>query len=426
MIKQPAVPYFPISYPLLMVFSFFKKPPEKMVARPAAMFRSEERGENAPMRGILTDSAKNFVPPTGIAASDLSHGVPEDDPSSDFTDFDFDTSLRDLQVDAEVDPIDADVEQAAILYADGHDDAARSLLEDAVRVHHYGPGERLWLMLFDLYLLTGHKTAFETLAGDYAQCFGQCSPGWRDSMQKPVVAKGVGNILFKGELSGNNDVGFSALRQGLEKNPDLRLDLSKVKNLDEAGCGRLLGEMQKTRKARREIELLGGDNIRPLLEARIQPGRPEEGDCWLLLLEVYQAVGLQERFEDLAIDYAVTFEISPPSWESKRVSAPLPAPTATSAPEDESMSEAYVARGNIKAARFTDLAIFIEVHDPVIIDCSNLVRIDFISAGALLNVLSSAQRAGKQLIFRHPHHLIAELFGVVGLTAVAEIVSANI
>ena len=59
---------------------------------------------------------------------------------------------------------------------------------------------------------------------------------------------------------------------------------------------------------------------------------------------------------------------------------------------------------------------------PVVISCGALRRIDFISAGALLNVLSLVKRTGRQIVFHHPNHLVAELFGVVGLTAVAAIV----
>jgi anti-anti-sigma regulatory factor len=61
----------------------------------------------------------------------------------------------------------------------------------------------------------------------------------------------------------------------------------------------------------------------------------------------------------------------------------------------------------------------------VIIDCATVTRVDFISAGALLNVLSTVRRTGKQIVFRHPNHLVAELLGVVGLKAVAEIVFAK-
>jgi anti-anti-sigma regulatory factor len=84
-----------------------------------------------------------------------------------------------------------------------------------------------------------------------------------------------------------------------------------------------------------------------------------------------------------------------------------------------------VLRGDIKSARFADLPAYAEVHDPVLLDCSALRRMDFISAGALLNVLSTIRRSGKHVVFHHPNHLVAELFGVVGLNAVATIVFAK-
>jgi anti-anti-sigma regulatory factor len=405
-----------------MVFSFFKKPPEKMVAKPAAVFRPEERGLATPRSQEAAGLAA-----AANASSGASLPPPQDnDPSLDFTDFDFDRHLRDLQVDAEVDPIDADIEQAVMLYADAHDDATRSLLEDAVRVHHYGPGERLWLMLFDLYWLTGQKVAFEALASEYALCFGQCSPGWRDSSRKAVVAKAAGSVLFKGDLSADNDDAFNLMRKAMETNSGLRLDLSKVGAFDAAGCGRLLGVIHKARKAKREIELLGVEMMRKQLELHVSPRSAEGGDYWLMLLEIYQSQGLQESFENLAINYAVTFEISPPSWEAQRVALLQATPAALAPAQDAPSSpETYLAQGDIKASRFADLAAFVEAHDKVVIDCARLTRIDFISAGALLNVLSSAKRSGKHIIFRHPNHLVAELFAMVGLKAIADIIPAN-
>lgn len=351
----------------------------------------------------------------------------EDKASLDFSDFQFSESPGDIHIEAEVDPIDADVEQAAVLYANAQDEAARALLEGAVGVHRSGPGERLWLMLFDLYRLTGQKADFEALEIDYAQAFERSPPAWRDSSTAPAGAKAAlaGGVVFKGELIGENEAGFEIVRQALEKNPKLRLDLSKVKDLDAAGCCRLLALSQQARKAKREIELLGRDNIAAQIEARVEVGRAEDGGCWLLLLEIYQLQGRQEDFDDVAINYAVTFEVSPPSWEAKRVAAAeavAATELAVEAEPDDLSGEAYLARGDIKASRFSDLPAFAEVHDPVVIDCSAVTRVDFISAGALLNVLSTVRRSGKQIVFRHPNHLVAELFGVVGLKAVAEII----
>ncbi len=106
-----------------------------------------------------------------------------------------------------------------MLYANGQDSAVRSLLENSTRSYRSGPGERLWLMLFDLFRLTGQKAAFESLGIEYAQSFEKSPPGWRDTaVAVPVHAKVVGSVLFKGELTGDNDAGFEAVRQALAKN----------------------------------------------------------------------------------------------------------------------------------------------------------------------------------------------------------------
>jgi len=411
-----------------MVFSFFKKTPEKMVARPAAAPRPQEGN---PFPPVVPAEEKPSIPPLAAASgptlADTVAVREEDKASLDFSDFQFSESPSDFHIEADVDPIDADVEQAAVLYANAQDEAARAMLESAVRVHRSGPGERLWLMLFDLYRLTGQKADFEALEIDYAQAFERSPPTWRDSSTVPAAAKVklAGGVVFTGELVGENEAGFEIVRQALDKNPKLRLDLSKVNELDAAGCCRLLALLQQAHKAKREIELLGRDNIAAQIEARLEVGRAEDGGCWLLLLEIYQLQGQQEDFDDVAINYAVTFEVSPPSWEPKRVAVVVEVAAtelAVEAEPDDSSGEAYLARGDIKASRFSDLPAFAEVHDPVVIDCSAVTRVDFISAGALLNVLSTVRRSGKQIVFRHPNHLVAELFGVVGLKAVAEII----
>lgn len=394
-----------------MVFSFFKKTQEKMVAKPAAAPRPRE-GEAA-----AVPPAAESAPPAASAAGD----------SLDFTDFVFSESPPEFQIEADVDPIDADVEQAAVLYANGQDDAVCALLEESVRVHDFGPGERLWMMLFDLFRLTGRKAAFEALEIDYARAFEKSPPTWHDRSAPSAAASAhVGSVPFWGELTGDNDAGFAAASQALETSPRLQLDLSQVTLLDPGGCGRLLAFLQQARKAKREVGLLGRERIGALLEPCIEMGRAEFPDCWLLLLELYQLQGRQEAFEETAVNYAVTFEVSPPSWEAKRVSAAEPAPVAEECPDVAAgQAEAYLLHGEIKGARFADLTTFAEHHDFVMIDCAAATRIDFVSAGALLNVLTAVRRSGKQIVFRHPNHLVAELFGVVGLKAVAEIIPAK-
>jgi anti-anti-sigma regulatory factor len=276
-------------------------------------------------------------------------------------------------------------------------------------------------MLFDLFRLTGQKAGFEALEIEYAQAFERSPPVWRDTaVSARVQANVVGTALFKGELTGDNDAGFEAVRLALKKNPHLRLDLSKARDLDAGGCERLLHLLQQARRGKGEIELLGRDGLAALLDKRIVAGRAEDRACWLLKLELCQLRGQLELFEDVAIEYAVTFEISPPSWEVERVADTEPAPLELAA-ADQLLTEAYVIKGDIKGARFGDLEAYAQANDPVLIDCSTVRRMDFLSAGALLNVLTTVKRSGRQIVIRHPNHLLAELFRVVGLRGVAQI-----
>lgn len=406
-----------------MVFSFFKKPPQKMVARPAAAPRRPDEPSTPPPEAAPASVAAEAPPPPkelaplefAAAASDF----------SDLSEF-----PGDIHVESDIDPVQSDIEQVAVLYANGQDAAVRAMLESAVQVHRHGPGERLWLMLFDFYRLNGQAPAFEALSLDFATAFEKSPPAWREaSVQAVGGAAGVsgktaaGTVLFQGDLTGENDAAFATLDEALARHPRLRLELVRVAAVDDLGCERLLGVLAAARKRRKDIELVGRDVLAALLEARIADGRRSDAGCWLLLLELYQLMGRQEAFEDKAIEYAVTFEMSPPSWEAQRVAAAEPAPVLALVDSEAAPAadDGFVLRGDLKAERFPQLADFAARHDPVVLDFAAVKRIDFVSAGTLVNLLTPIKRAGKRVLIRHPNHLVVELLGVVGLKAVAEV-----
>ncbi|WP_153111312.1 STAS domain-containing protein [Propionivibrio limicola] len=365
----------------------------------------------------------------------------------DLSDFVFSESAPEFQIEAEIDPVDAQAEEAAVLFSNAQDEAARMVLEAAVRDPSSGMGERLWLMLFDLHRLSGDRAAFDALGIGYASAFEQSPPVWREASvppEKAAVGKrkaGVSSssVFFSDPLCGDNDAAFAAIEKSLEKNPKLRLDLGKITHFDDAGCARLMALRQKARKSRGEIVLLGLDALREQIAAGIEVGRAEGKACWLLLLDIHQLQGRQDVFEDLAINYAVTFEESPPSWEPERVMASEAASTpgaagttvdaeATSDPtpvavaNDEGSTNGFALRGDIKGAKFTELAAYGQQADSILVDCSALTRMDFVSAATLLNVLTPFCSSGKRIVFKQPNYLVAELFGVLGLDAVATIV----
>ena len=59
--------------------------------------------------------------------------------------------------------------------------------------------------------------------------------------------------------------------------------------------------------------MLGRESLLSLIEGCVEVGVPENQECWLLLIELLQLQGQHDAFEEAAINYAVTFEVSPPS-----------------------------------------------------------------------------------------------------------------
>ena len=400
-----------------MVFSFFKKP-EIVVAKPAAKpVPAHSPSTLKEGGGVSRPTVVPLNPALEVTSSPLSE--------PGLSDFVFSESSPQFHIEPEVDPVEADAQEAAILYANAQDAAVRAVLENAVRQYPYGPGERLWLMLFDFYQLHGDRAAFDALSVEFARAFERSPPSWREQadLSPATSPAAVGRSLFKGDLCGDNAQGFAAIEKALAGNAKLKIDLSSVRQFDAAGCERLLGLLQQASRAKQQVELLGREALSGRIASRVVVGCAENQACWLLQLELLQQQGANEAFENLAIDYAVTFEVSPPSWESARVAAPE---TDAAAESVGALADAYVLEGEVKGVRFSDLSVYAQSHDPVIIDCAHLKRIDFVSAGALLNALTNVRSKGRQIVFHHPHRLVAELFGVVGLHAVATVVFAKI
>ena len=113
-----------------MVFSFFKKQPEKMITRPAVAPRQVDGRESAsPNAKEPSDTQKVKVEEVGAPKQEATPGAS----FSDFSDFAFSDALPSFQVEAEVDPVDAEAEEAAVLFANCQDQAAQAVLESAVK-----------------------------------------------------------------------------------------------------------------------------------------------------------------------------------------------------------------------------------------------------------------------------------------------------
>lgn len=429
-----------------MVFSFFKKQDNKMPERPAARPRFAEPPpvdvklappaeadaakpapeplpdlefvpakllESIPM-AALNQPAVAREPAKAAPAGDLDFSI--DDFDRDFTE----SSVMGIDVDNDVDPLQACVEQVVVLFANGQDGAARSLLETFVRSYHGSEGKRFWLLLFDLLQVSGERAAFDKLGVDYAEACETSPPTWReDSSAKPAAAGGVGpgKIFLQGVLTAEGALPVTELAKLIAQKAQAVVDCSKLIGCDDEVAGQLAELLARARKGRLSVSVLGAEAFTERLNGRLVAGEATHEAAWRLLLEMLQRHGTQEQFEERAVDYAVTFELSPPSWEA-RPAGMVSAPVEASRPADD----AYFLSGELKGCRFEDLVPVIEASQQPILDFSGVRRLDFVSAGQLVNRLAPFKAAGREIIIRSPNHLVAELMAVVGLNKMARIV----
>lgn len=395
-----------------MAFGLFgKKPPEKMSAKPPAKPRPVAEDPAA------TLGPGSRLPPVEPAAS--SRPSQPTAPAVEVDD-DLDLDFTGIQLAEETDPLQAVIEQAAIDYANDNTAGAFAVLSEAVKVPDSSPdSERLWLMLFDLCQAAGERDRFSELELEYAQRFEKQPPAWKELTTAAATAATVGAATaFKGELVGSNAAGFELALQGVEKSQKLRLDFAKIKVVDPDGCQRLLDLLLRARKIRHEVELLGLENLGALLEPKVAAHDTSQS-YWCLLLEVLQRQGRQEDFDNLAVDFAVTFEISPPAYEPPPKPVGVEKPVAKSAPKRP--DDAFYLEGVITGGRIDGLDPWLKERESAVIDMAGVIRIDFTSAGALLNILTPHWQRGLSVVLRHPNRLISELLVVVGVGEMATI-----
>jgi len=173
---------------------------------------------------------------------------------------------------------------------------------------------------------------------------------------------------------------------------------------------------------------------------------------WSLRLDALRIMRMQDEFELAALEYCVTFEVSPPSWQDplcgfvrEEVSAAAERSDladmegAESAQWDTGMGQALTAPMGLDAMPATVVELTGEIlgdaadaldklqaglhgADRLVISCARLIRVDFSAAGSILNWVAVRQAEGCQVQFREVHRLVAAFFSVIGINEHARVV----
>jgi len=171
-------------------------------------------------------------------------------------------------------------------------------------------------------------------------------------------------------------------------------------------------------------------------------------------MEVLRVTQRPDEFELVALDFCVTYEVSPPAWESARCKykaldldqTAVSSQTYVGNVDRDSVSSVMSVMErdtqldllNAQVNRFSSVELSGYIHgdaiavldqledklggaEILVISCTKLIRVDFSAAGTLLNWVSSRQAENRAVQFSDVNRLVAAFFNVIGITEYAKV-----
>lgn len=352
---------------------------------------------------------------------------------------------------------DPELEEAAIRYANHDPQGAEAVLLAALQ----GPPARadqvqVWLSaLFDLYRATGQQDRFDAMAIEFAQRHGRSAPGWEDLAQAASVRAPRARPAVSAGQQKAQDAVLWACPAVLDEEAVQQLQALSVAAWDRAPLQpqvldwrAIQGVLLPAQSALTALlahwcgqpmvlQMLGTPQwLRCLQALTPSTDRSAPASAWGLRLQVLRLLGLQQAFELVALDYCVTYEVSPPSWQAPRCTCradslpsewgdPLAAvPVGASVPEQGAADAAPTLQGELLgdvSATLARLASSLADSERWVIACPYLIRVDFPAAGCILNWVREQHGQGRDIQLRDVPRMVAAFLCLVGIDEFARI-----
>ena len=365
-------------------------------------------------------------------------------------------------VDVEMLAHDPELEEPAIRFANGDQAGAEVALlallaPGSSRASH----EETWLALFDLYRAAGQQARYDEQAMAYAGRFGRSAPQWRSLNGAPAGAApargpaATGNLL---EVHWScppmlNVASVMALQATVARAaPPWRVNWASLVRIEPDAVVHLTLMLAQWATQPVQIRFAGTQALeRVLIDTTPSGDRRVAAAWWRLRLEALRLMHRSDEFEVVALDYCVTYEVSPPSWERPRsqfsvmaadggaIGDPVGQDAApATVPGVSGFSPSYAAAttragASIMPAELAgtvlgDMSELLEQIDErladaatMVISCARLARIDFEAAGTLLNWATARSAEGRVIHLTEVNRLVAEFFHVIGISTQARI-----
>ena len=369
-----------------------------------------------------------------------------------------------MAVDVEELAHDAELEEAAIRFANSDDIGAEMVLLEMLSPS----GSRVdspetWMALFDLYRVTDQKDKFENTAVDFVQRFDRSAPQWFSMLDMVRQLASTEGKAPANNAAANwicpSTVGIqtvAALKVALAKAPmPWCLDWRNLKAIDAAAVEPLSKVFSNWAGQPVQLWFMGDANLLRVLQNSTPFGqRGTAQEWWLLRMEALRVTHRPDEFELAALDFCVTYEVSPPAWDSARCNYTALDPEQRELSDHTIIGDVYhdsmpstmsVMDGdtqmdslNAQVNKFSSVELSGQIHgdavavleqlddklkgaDILVISCAKLIRVDFSAAGTLLNWVSAREAENRTLQFADVNRLVAAFFNVIGITEHAKV-----
>ncbi|QDL53892.1 STAS domain-containing protein [Rhodoferax aquaticus] len=428
------------------------EPPRLTAQVQSGRVNASERSAFLPSSGPAVDPLPASVKPDPVAHPIHIDGAPSDFSSSKLMTTEFDDGTS-----------DTDLQDAAIRFAEGDYAGAETALISLMQAPTASSeaSQRCALALFDMYRATGQETSFDVIAIEYAQRYGLSAPEWysipdlldrktsvfQTSPVTPVTGGAAWICPTVLDAAGMRNLQLSMAGKGASKPLNwgglqrIAADaLPSLRSIFSDWCAQVV-----------ELQFVGVDALLQQLEiATPVEARSVDMDWWLLRMDVLCVLRKQEAFDMAALDYCVTYEVSPPSWKNPRCTCSYDTLEVQASVHGGFESTAYGAPSALfsdsPASSFADsgmgdtarvelsgevLGDAMDLLDPsssgmlgpqyVLVSCARLVRVDFSAAGSILNWVAMRESQGCEVQFSDMSRLVAVFFRVIGIDAHARI-----
>jgi hypothetical protein len=351
---------------------------------------------------------------------------------------------------------DPELDEAVIAFANADFDQCEQALATLTGMHGArAQHAETWLVLFDLYRAIGQQHKFESLALDYAQQFGWSAPQWY-SMPKLVAEAASDERPHNSRIDAqvgwvcpdfvDADVVAKLSSQTLQMPLPWVFDWVALRGIDAEACARLSDLFRHWIPQKLDMRWLSGEKLFAVLAEAAPTGvRDADPAYWQLRLDALRMTNRPDQFDEAAIDYCVTYEVSPPSWERAKCHVRVSGSTQSTASPPlsvvsdvstsflesqvaEETTQVQVASVELSGQLVGDISATLRKMDAelrsaalVHVSCAKLIRVDFIAAGDLLNWVLARRGENRSVSFIEAHRLVALFFGAMGINEHAKV-----